>query len=160
MFVLFLEDFSSVRSFAFSSIQDQRAELEPERNRGGEELACRLLSIPPSTLHSSREGGGQCCSPKAKRRTERCDSFPSFDTCPFVLLPSSLQPRLVRVLFGLLLSFLVVFGFVFFWFAFIFGILLQKKVWRLLPSLKRVLPSACPSAPILPRGGWSKGSSP
>lgn len=47
----------------------------------------------------------------------------SFQHLHFVLLPSSLQPHLVRFLFGLLLSFL---GLFFIWFGFIFGILLQK----------------------------------
>lgn len=63
-----------MRSFAFSSIQDQRAELE--RSRGGEVFPVLLclsisLSIHPSMLHS----------PKAKRQTERCSGFPSFNTC-------------------------------------------------------------------------------
>lgn len=54
--------------------------------RGGEDS-----SVHPSihaTVSEWGVGGGQCYSPKAKRQTERCDSFPSFlRLCPPPLLP-------------------------------------------------------------------------
>lgn len=54
--------------------------------RGGEDS-----SVHPSihaTVSEWGGSGGQCYSPKAKRQTERCDSFPSFlRFCPPPLLP-------------------------------------------------------------------------
>lgn len=99
-------------------------------------------SLHPRYTVPEKGGVGQCCSPKAKRRTERCDSFPSFDTCTFVLLPSSLQPHLVRVLFGLLLSFLVVFGFVCFFFGLRLFLVSSYKKKSVTPA---ALTKVCPS---------------
>lgn len=78
-----------MRSFAFSSIQDQRAELERVRGRGGEELSffCPpvylpvYLSLQPCYKVSKL---GVCRSPKANRQT---DGFTYFNACTLFSSP-------------------------------------------------------------------------
>lgn len=129
-----------MRSFAFSSIQDQRAELERGGQRRGGAVCCSSKS-PPSMLHSFRQAGTAALT-LTDRHTAMLRLFHLLHR---VLLPSSsLQPHLVWVLFGLLLSLL---GFwvclVFIWFGFIFGILFKKKKKKAKTTKKHVTPAPC-----------------
>lgn len=138
-----------MRSFAFSSIQDQRAELERGGQRRGGAVCCSSKS-PPSMLHSFRQAGTAALT-LTDRHTAMLRLFHLLHR---VLLPSSsLQPHLVWVLFGLLLSLL---GFwvclVFIWFGFIFGILFKKKKKKQKQQKTcdtcSLLTTACPSIPF------------
>lgn len=144
-----------MRSFAFRSIQDQRAKAgagEKWRKGGEWPVACPP-SLRPRYTVPQRVGGPNAAALKLKRRTEGCDLPP----------PSPSSRARFRVLFGLLPSLVGgwkgcwLFGgcgvLFFFWFASIFGIIIQKRkkkkeqeMFRRLHSRQCVPPSACPSA--------------
>lgn len=97
-----------MRSFAFSSIQDQRAELERVRGRGGEEFVClssaRLsicLSIYLCAYATQFSEWDECCTPKANRQTDRRKGArPFFNTCT---LSSSSPPPSSHIWLGFFL---------------------------------------------------------
>lgn len=147
-----------MRSFAFSSIQDQRAELETERGRGGEKLSVLLLTWLSAcliySLHTcyTVSEWGKYCSPKANRQTDTQTSLLSTSA----LWPPPLLPP-------------ATFGLGSFWFASVipwvvcfFGLDLflvssYKKSVTPAPRTTVCPTFACPSAPFS-LGVWSKGS--
>lgn len=150
-----------MRSFAFRSIQDQRAEAGAGGGNGGGEESGLSLALHPS-VHATqfhREGGrAKCCGPKAKKTDGGMRRPPS---------PSLLQPRFgsgfflvcfcrwrgmscvcVCVCVGGLLVAGVFFGLRLFLVSSYKRKKEKKQVWRLLPSLQCVLPWPVPVQPI------------
>lgn len=139
-----------MRSFAFSSIQDQRAELEREAEEGRDRLSCYLpaclsacLPFPPSSRATQFQSGADRCSPNLTDRQQdrQRDARAPLLSKPALL--SSSPPPSSRIWLGFFLvcfchSLGVFLVWVYFWYP-------LTKVWRLLPSLKCVPPFAPPS---------------
>lgn len=135
-----------MRSFAFSSIQDQRAGLEREAEEGRNCVSFTCLSACLSSLHP--------CYTVSERETLKLADRQT-DTSTLSSSPPPSSHIWLGFLFGL--SFL---GLCFFWYGFIFGILLQKKRKKKPAPVTTVHPSFIPPCPFLSGGFRSKGSVP
>lgn len=99
----------------------------------------------PSIRTTVSESGGQCCSPKAKRQTQRC--FPSFSACTL----SSSPPPSSHIWFGFFLvcfchSLCFFLVWVYFWYSLIKSVMTA--------ALTTVCPSVCLSQSSLHSWGF------